>query len=539
MIRLDNIDQRYGKQILLTEASAAINKGEKIGLVGPNGAGKSTIFRLIMREEEPDGGQVTIDRDVTIGHFSQDVGEMSGETVVEAVLRGAGMVSEVAAELHKLEAAMADPENPDLEKTLERYGDVQARFYELGGYALESQAREILSGLGFRDEVMDRDVGLLSGGWKMRVALARILLMKPDVMLLDEPSNHLDIESLIWLERFLKEYPGAVLMTSHDRELMNRIVGKIIEIDGGELLTYSGNYDFYMQQRAIMEVQAEAQFARQEAMLAKERRFIERFKAQAAKAAQVQSRVKKLDKIEKLEPPKKRKTLQFEFGHSPRLGEEVVRCDHIEKRYDTRTIYDGLDFLLRRGERWCVMGQNGAGKSTLLKIVSGEISADAGKVVLGPSVKLGYFAQHAMELLNPEQTVWETLVAKFPLASVGSLRTLAGCFGFSGDDIDKRTRNLSGGEKVRLVMARLLYDAPNFLVLDEPTNHLDIATKEMLVTALKDFEGSMLFVSHDRKFLSALANKVLELDGDQVKVYQGSYDEYVTASGHEAPGIHD
>ena len=539
MIRLDNIDQRYGKQILLTEASAAINKGEKIGLVGPNGAGKSTIFRLIMREEEPDGGQVTIDRDVTIGHFSQDVGEMSGETVVEAVLRGAGMVSEVAAELHKLEAAMADPENPDLEKTLERYGDVQARFYELGGYALESQAREILSGLGFRDEVMDRNVGLLSGGWKMRVALARILLMKPDVMLLDEPSNHLDIESLIWLERFLKEYPGAVLMTSHDRELMNRIVGKIIEIDGGELLTYSGNYDFYMQQRAIMEAQAEAQFARQEAMLAKERRFIERFKAQAAKAAQVQSRVKKLDKIEKLEPPKKRKTLQFEFGHSPRLGEEVVRCDHIAKRYDTRTIYDGLDFLLRRGERWCVMGQNGAGKSTLLKIVSGEINADAGKVVLGPSVKLGYFAQHAMELLDPEQTVWDTLVAKFPLASVGSLRTLAGCFGFSGDDIDKRTRNLSGGEKVRLVMARLLYDAPNFLVLVEPTNHLDIATKEMLVTALKDFEGSMLFVSHDRKFLSALANKVLELDGDEVKVYQGSYDEYVTASGHEAPGIHD
>ncbi len=538
MIRLDNIDQRYGKQILLTEASAAINKGEKIGLVGPNGAGKSTVFRLIMREEEPDGGQVTIERDVSIGHFSQDVGEMSGETVVEATLRGAGMVADVATELHKLEAAMADPENPDLEKTLERYGDVQARFYELGGYALESSAREILAGLGFTDVVMDRDVGLLSGGWKMRVALARILVMKPDVMLLDEPSNHLDIESLIWLESFLKSYPGALLMTSHDRELMNRIVGKIIEIDSGELITYSGNYDFYEQQRAIQEQQAEAQFARQEAMLAKERLFIERFKAQAAKAAQVQSRVKKLDKIEKLEPPKKRKTLQFEFGHSPRLGEEVVRLEHIDKRYDTRTIYDGLDFLLRRGERWCVMGQNGAGKSTLLKIISGEIDADAGKVVLGPSVKLGYFAQHAMELLEPEQTVWETLVAKFPLASIGSLRTLAGCFGFSGDDIDKRCRNLSGGEKVRLVMARLLYDSPNFLVLDEPTNHLDIATKEMLVKALQNFEGSMLFVSHDRHFLSALANKVLELDGSDVKVYQGTYDEYVSASGHEAPGIH-
>jgi ATPase subunit of ABC transporter with duplicated ATPase domains len=540
VIRLDNIGHRYGKQLLLLEASGAINKGEKIGLVGPNGAGKSTIFKLIMREEEPDTGQVSIDRDVTIGHFSQDVGEMSGETVVAAVMRGAGRVAAVGTELHQLETAMADPDKVDeMDQILERYGEIQAQFYELGGYALESQAREILAGLSFSEESMDRDVGLLSGGWKMRVALARILLMKPDVMLLDEPSNHLDIESLIWLEKFLKDFSGALLMTSHDREFLNRIVGKIIEIDGGELISYSGNFDFYMQQRAIADLQQEAQFQRQEAMLAKERRFIERFKAQAAKAAQVQSRVKKLDKIETIEPPKKRKQLQFEFREPPRSGEEVARLESITKHYGDKAIYDDLDFLVRRRERWCVMGKNGAGKSTLLKLIAGEISADNGKIALGPSVKMGYFAQHAMELLDGDKTVYETLVEKFPLASVASLRALAGCFGFSGDDIDKRCKNLSGGEKVRVVMARLLYDTPNFLVLDEPTNHLDIATKEMLVRALDNFDGTMLFVSHDRHFLSALSTKVLELDGHEVKVYEGTYNEYVAASGHEAPGIHD
>jgi ATPase subunit of ABC transporter with duplicated ATPase domains len=539
VVRLDNVGHRYGKQILFLESSAAINRGERVGLVGPNGAGKSTIFRLIMREEEPDSGAVSIDRDTTIGHFSQDVGEMSGETVVEATLRGAGEVAEVAAELHELEKAMSDPERADeLEKVLERYGDVQTRFDQLGGYGLEARAREILAGLGFTNEVQDQDVGKLSGGWKMRVALARILLMRPDVLLLDEPSNHLDIESLIWLENFLKTYDGAILMTSHDREFLNRVVGKIIEIDSGELITYSGNYDFYEKQRAINEAQAEAQYARQQAMLAKERLFIERFKAQAAKAAQVQSRVKKLDKIEKLEPPKKKQSLQFEFPTPQRSGDEVVRIEKICKKYGARTIYDNFDFLLRRRERWCVMGQNGAGKSTLLKLIAGEITADSGVVAVGPSVRMGYFAQHAMELLEPEQSVWETLVAKFPLASVGTLRNLAGCFGFSGDEIEKKCRNLSGGEKVRLVMARLLFESPNFLVLDEPTNHLDIGTKDMLVKALADFEGTMIFVSHDRRFLSALSNRVLELEGNQVRVYPGTYEEYVTASGHEAPGLH-
>jgi ATPase subunit of ABC transporter with duplicated ATPase domains len=538
VIRLDGISSQHGRQLLFVEASAVIHRGEKVGLVGPNGAGKSTLFRLITREETPDEGQVSIDRGVTIGHFSQDVGEMAGRTAVAETMDGAGPVSAVAAELHALEHALADPARADeLEALVERFGHVQARFDELGGYGLEARAREILSGLGFSQEMMDGDVGALSGGWKMRVALARILLMAPDALLLDEPSNHLDLESIIWLEQFLRGYPGAILMTSHDREFMNRVVTKIIEIDAGELTTYSGDYDLYARERAIADQHQQAAFDRQQAMLKKELAFIERFKARASHAAQVQSRVKKLDKIEKVEPPKVRKTVDFEFRPAPRSGEDVAKLAGVVKRYGARTVYGGLDFLVRRGERWCVLGANGAGKTTLLKLVAGTSRPDAGNVTVGGSVKMGYFAQHAMELLKPEETVWETLQGAFPKASIGSLRTLAGCFGFSGDEIDKRCRVLSGGEKVRLVLATMLYDPPNFLVLDEPTNHLDAATKEMLVRALATYEGTMLFVSHDRRFLAALSNRVLELGPDGPVPYGGGYTEYVARTGREAPGL--
>jgi ATPase subunit of ABC transporter with duplicated ATPase domains len=538
VIRLDQISKQHGPQILFVEASAALFRGEKIGLVGPNGAGKSTIFRMITGEESPDEGQVSIERGLTIGYFSQDVGEMAGRSVVAEVMAGAGAVATVSAELQQLEAALADPEQADrMDTLLARFGEVQARFDELGGYALEARTREILAGLGFAQEVMDGDVGRLSGGWKMRVALARILLMRPDAMLLDEPSNHLDLESLIWLEGFLKGYPGALLMTSHDREFLNRIVGRIIEIDGGVLTSFSGNYDFYEKQRAQNEVQAQAAYDRQQAMLAKEMRFIERFKAQAAKAAQVQSRVKKLDKIEKVEPPKRRKALDFEFPPCPRSGEDVAKMERVGKGYGARVIYDSFDLGIRRKERWAVMGVNGAGKSTLLKLIAGETEPDTGRVSLGPSVRLGYFAQHAMELLDPEHTVYQSLEAAFPLASVGSLKSLAGCFGFSGPDADKTCRILSGGEKARLVLARILNARPNFLVLDEPTNHLDMATKDMIVRALGDYDGTMLFVSHDRQFLAKLSNRVLELGPDGPTLYGGGYLEYVARSGHEAPGL--
>ncbi|MDY7225601.1 ABC-F family ATP-binding cassette domain-containing protein [Hyalangium rubrum] len=538
MIRLDNIGKQHGHQILFVEASAQLNKGEKVGLVGPNGAGKSTLFRMVMQQEHPDEGQVSVDRGVTIGYFDQDVGEMSGMSSVSATMEGAGPVAKVAAELKELEAAMADPERMDeMEKLIERFGVVQGRYEEMGGYALEGRAREILAGLGFSQDMMDGDVGALSGGWKMRVALARILLMRPDAMLLDEPSNHLDIESLIWLENFLRGYEGALLMTSHDREFMNRIVTKIIEIDGGTLTTYSGNYDFYEKQRAQNERQQQAQFERQQAMLAKELKFIERFKARASHAAQVQSRVKKLEKIEKVEPPKRQQTLLFDFQPPPRSGDDVAKLEQVVKGYGKRRIYDGLDFLVRRGERWCVMGVNGAGKSTLLKLIAGESRPDDGAVTVGSSVKMGYFAQHAMEVLEPELTVYDSLVNRFPRASQGSLRALAGCFGFSGDEIEKKCRVLSGGEKARLVLAQMLYDPPNFLVLDEPTNHLDMATKKMLITALANYEGTMLFVSHDRHFLAALSNRVLELTPEGIHQYGGGYTEYVARTGQEAPGL--
>jgi ATPase subunit of ABC transporter with duplicated ATPase domains len=538
VIRLDSVSKQHGSQLLFLDASMSVFRGEKVGLVGPNGSGKSTIFRMIVNDEQPDSGQVAVERGVTIGHFDQNVGEMSGRSVLAETMAGAGEVSTAAQELHALEHAMADPtRSVEMDQLLSRFGHAQARFDELGGYALESRAREILAGLGFRDEVIDDDVATLSGGWKMRVALARILLMRPDALLLDEPTNHLDIESIIWLERFLRDFEGALVMTSHDRELMNRLVTKIVEIDGGDITTYSGNYDFFEEQRAIAETQQEAQYARQQAMLAKEKAFIDKFKARASHAAQVQSRVKKLDKIDKVEPPKRRKVVEFDFRDPPRSGDDVAKLERVVKGYGTRTVYQGLDLLVRRRERWCVMGVNGAGKSTLLKLVAGETEPDAGRVTVGASVKLGYFAQHAMELLDAEKTVLETLHAAFPMATVGSMRSLAGAFGFSGDDVEKSCRVLSGGEKARLVLAAMLYDPPNFLVLDEPTNHLDMATKEMLVKALSGFEGTMLFVSHDRRFLAALSNRVLELTPEGVRAYGGGYIEYVQRSGHEAPGV--
>jgi ATPase subunit of ABC transporter with duplicated ATPase domains len=538
VIRLDAVSKQHGAQILFMDASCAVFRGEKVGLVGPNGSGKSTIFRMIVSDEAPDSGQVAIDRGTTIGYFSQDALEMNGMTVVAATLDGAGPVSAAGVRLRELEAELADPSFADkLDILVEEFGEAQARFEELGGYALDAKAREILAGLGFAQDVMDGDVGALSGGWKMRVGLARILLMKPDAMLLDEPTNHLDIESILWLENFLKNYDGALMMTSHDREFTNRIVTKIIEIDGGTLTVFSGNYDFYTRQRALLDVQAESEFDRQQAMLAKEEAFIARFKARASHAAQVQSRVKKIEKIERVEPPKRRKKLRFDFPESPRSGDDVAKVQGLYKAYGARVIYEDLNLLVRRTERWCVMGVNGAGKTTLLKLIAGAAQPDQGKVSIGASVKMGYFAQHAMELLDPKASVWDSLIHKFPKASIGSLRTLAGVFGFSGGDIDKPCRILSGGERARLVLAQMLYDPPNFLVLDEPTNHLDMATKEMLIEALSGYEGTMLFVSHDRHFLRELSNRVLELTPEGVRAYGGGYIEYVSDTGQEAPGV--
>lgn len=543
MISFANVCKQYGKQVLFVEADFQLNPGEKVGLVGPNGSGKSTLFRMIVGEEAADEGTISIPKKLSIGYFRQEVDEMAGRSVLEEAIAGSGRLGDLHHELMQIEQAMADPERMgEMEEILERFGHVQEEYQHQGGYELEARARTCLQGLGFAEDQIDGEVGHLSGGWKMRVSMAKILLGRFDVLLLDEPTNHLDIESILWIENYLKTVDATLLITSHDRDFLNRTVSKIIEIDGGDIITYSGNYDFYLRERELREANLEAAYARQQAKLAKEQRFIERFSTHAAKAAQVQSRIKALDKIERIELPKRRRTARWDFRIPARSGEDVAMLQKVSKSFGRKTIYNHFDFHIRRRERWCVMGKNGAGKSTLLKMVAGVLSPDSGSVRLGASLKLGYFAQQSLELLDPGLTVLDQLQKEYPLEGLGALRNLLGAFQFSGEDVEKRVRSLSGGEKSRLIMACMLMDPPNFLVLDEPTNHLDLATKEMLVEALKDFEGTMLFVSHDRNFLRGLADHVLELAGEEHEdpmTYGGSYLEYVEKTGREAPGVHN
>ncbi|HOX24677.1 MAG TPA: ABC-F family ATP-binding cassette domain-containing protein [Candidatus Krumholzibacteria bacterium] len=547
MITLANISKRHGRQILFVETSFQLNPGEKVGLVGPNGAGKTTLFRLIVGEEEPDEGTVSVPKRTTIGYFRQDIAEMSGRSVLDETIAGSGDLGELHHELEALGHALADPERAgDLTEILRRYAEVQDAYQTRGGYELEARAREILQGLGFAPDQIEGDAGALSGGWKMRVGMARVLLGRPDVLLMDEPTNHLDIESILWLERFLKGFPGAVLLTCHDKDFLNRVVGRVLDIDAGEFVSYTGDYDDFVRQRALVAANQEATYARQQAMLAKERRFIERFQTHVAKAAQVQSRVKKLEKIELVEPPRRRRVVDFEFRQPSRSGDDVAELKGLTKAFGARVVYDDFSLMIRRAERWCVMGRNGAGKSTLLKLVAGVLQPDAGSIRLGVGLKIGYFAQQSLEQLDPALTVFGQVQKTFPAAGQGALRSLLGAFQFSGDDVDKPVRILSGGERSRLVLAQMLFDPPNFLILDEPTNHLDLETKEMLVGALRDFAGTMLFVSHDRAFLRGLSNRVLELrpgdrDGESPLsplVYDGSYSEFVARTGSEVAGVH-
>jgi ATPase subunit of ABC transporter with duplicated ATPase domains len=542
MITLTGINKRHGNQILFVDASLQLNPGEKVGLTGPNGAGKSTVFRLIVGDEKPDDGEVALPRRISIGYFRQDMGEMKGRNVLDEAIAGSGEVGALHAELEKLNADLADPDKADdMDRILARYGEVQAKFQDLGGYELEAKAKEVLHGLGFSDEQIAGDVGALSGGWKMRVGMAKVLLGANDVLLLDEPTNHLAIESILWLEQFLQQTKASVLMTCHDRDFMNRVVGRIIDVDNGQFVSYTGDYDFMEREQKVRAAQLEAQFERQQAMIAKMQRFIDRFGTHVAKAAQAQSKAKKIEKIDKIELPKKREVVPFAFKRPPRSGDDVVKIHGVAKAYGARAIYKSLDFEIKRGERWCVMGQNGSGKTTLLKMIAGHLQADGGVMKLG-SVKMGYFAQQALDLLDPEVTVYEMVDRNFPLESTGAKRNLLGAFQFSGDEQDKLIKFLSGGEKSRLVLALMLFDPPNFLVLDEPTNHLDLMTKEMLVQTLADFDGTMLFVSHDRGFLRGLANRVLDVSecaaGKAAKAYPGSYVEWVEKTGMEAPGVH-
>ena len=538
MIGFNSVTKQYGSQVLFMDASLQFDPGEKVGLVGPNGAGKSTVFRLIMGEESPDEGSIERPKRLTIGIFRQDVGDWRDGTVLQATLEGSGEVAALGIALDALEKRLEDWEAPDYDQVLEDYGEVQERFTVLGGYDLEPRAAKILAGLGLSQEQIEGGIAALSGGWKMRVALARILLQAPEVMLLDEPTNHLDIESILWLEGFLRDYEGTVVMTCHDRDVLNRVVKRIVEIDAGTIRSWTGDYDNYEQMREQASTQLEAEYNKQQATLAKEIRFIERFKAQPSKASQVQSRAKKLEKIERVEPPRKIVERRFDFRPCQRSGDEVIKVRNVSKSYGDTPIHSELDLLVRRGERWAIMGENGAGKTTLLNMMAGRLKPDEGEVELGASVDLGWFAQHHVDNLEGGHTVLEEMLATYPSEGIGTLKSLLGAFSFSGDDADKPIAVLSGGEKTRLAIAKLLFAAPNLLVLDEPTNHLDLTTKRALLRALDKYEGTLVFVSHDRGFLRALSNRVLELRvGVEPRLYAGSYQEYVEAAGHEAPGL--
>jgi ATP-binding cassette, subfamily F, member 3 len=539
MIHLSNITKQHGSQVLFREASFQILPGTRSGLVGPNGAGKTSLFRIITGEEEVDAGEITLAKKTTIGYFSQDVGDMSGRSALDEVMAVSSETVRLAGELKQMEEQMGLPmSDSDMESLLARYGTAMEEFEHRGGYDLDSRAQEVLTGLGIGPDRFNNPVESFSGGWRMRVALAGILTLQPDVLLLDEPTNHLDVESIIWLEEWIAtEFKGALLMTSHDRDFMNRVVTRIIEVANKTVTTYGGNYDFYERERDIRREQLLASHKRQQDMLAKEEEFIARFAARASHAAQVQSRVKKIEKIERIEIPPEEKAVRFTFNDPPRSGDDVVAMVELGKSWENpdgsiHPIFSGVTGVIKRLSKIAVVGVNGAGKSTFLKVIAGETEPTAGSVVLGANVELGYFSQHAMEILDPKKTIFETLQDVIPLATIGVIRNLLGSFLFQGDDVEKRIENLSGGEKSRVVLATLLARPVNFLVLDEPTNHLDIRSREILLNALANFAGTVILVSHDRHFLRLLVDRVIEVDHGEMRVYDGNYDYYLSKTHH-------
>lgn len=534
MLTLNNATKMQGGRILFYEANFQANPGDRIGLVGPNGSGKTTLFRIINKEESLDEGEVGLPSKCVVGYFSQSVAEMTGSCPIDQVLSAAGFVG-LREELTDLEAKLCEPlEEEEMVRVLERYGDVQAKFDAAGGYELETRAETVLTGLGISLEDQKLPLESFSGGWKMRVALACVLVKQPDLLLMDEPTNHLDLESIMWLEEWLSNYPGTLILTSHDREFMNRAVNKIIEISQGKIQVYGGNYDFYEREREIRSEQMAAAHRRQQVMLEKEKEFIARFKARASHAAQVQSRVKKLEKIELIEAPSTERAVKFQFQTPPRSGDEVVKLENVAK---TWTKVDGrevkalrkVDCLVKRMNKVAVVGVNGAGKSTLLKLMAEQTPPTEGNVKGGASVNMGYFSQNSLDVLDPSHTVLETVTAALPHMNDSQVRTLLGCFLFSGDDADKKISVLSGGERSRVVLATLLGRPINFLVLDEPTNHLDIQSREILMNALKEFEGTFVLVSHDRYFLKEVTNRTIMVKGGEIQPFEGGYAEFLAS----------
>jgi ATP-binding cassette subfamily F protein 3 len=536
MVNISNIRVAYGDRVIFNNGDFLLRPGDKVGLVGPNGAGKTTLFRVICGLEKPDEGTVSTDPGTVIGYFSQEVGEMSGRSALDEVIAGAGRLYELGREMAALEHRMSDADGPGLtESQMNRYGELQMEFQRGNGYELESRAQAILGGLGISPDRFSLPVESFSGGWKMRIALARILLLDPDVLLMDEPTNHLDLESIVWLEQWLSSFKGDLLMTSHDREFMTRLCTRTVEVASGAITTYAGDYDFYVRERAVRREQLIASQKRQAAMLAKEEEFIARFGARASHAAQVQSRVKTIEKIERIVIPPDPKEMKVRFTHVDRSGDIVVRMENLSKSWplpggSQLPVFHGLTGVVKRLDKIAVTGVNGAGKSTLLKIITEQAEASGGSCALGAGVKTGYFSQYSSDILVPSRTIFQEVAERLPRASEGTIKNVLGAFQFSGDDVEKRVAVLSGGEKSRVMLACILALPVNFLVLDEPTNHLDIASREILLEALREFEGTLMLVSHDRWFLRHLSNRVFEIDRGSLRIYEGGYGEYLARS---------
>ncbi len=528
MITLSHVQKSFGSKVLFKDCSLQIGVRDRVGLIGPNGSGKTTLFRMIMEEEPIDEGEIRVAKAVRIGCLPQEVISFTGNTVLGEVLKSAAAVTSLQDKMRILEEELSSMDDPkEQERLAKEYGRLQERYTILGGYGLEAEAKTILKGLGFKEKDFERPTGELSGGWLMRICLAKILLQSPDLLLLDEPTNHLDLEALIWLEEFLLNYPGAMVIVSHDRVFLNHLIDRIAEIEAQKIDLYYGDYDHYLEEKEARREIIEATYKTQQKKIEQTERFIERFRAKNTKSRQVQSRIKMLEKLERIELPKEKKEVRFRFPAPLRSGHKVIEVRNLHKSYGDIRVYKGIDLTLNRGDKAALVGPNGAGKSTLLKILAGVLDFEKGEVELGKNVTRAYFAQYQLDLLNPENTVFEEILSIATEESQTELRTLLGTFLFSGEDIEKKVSVLSGGEKSRLILAKMLLKPANFLLLDEPTSHLDIPSRNVLEVALRQFQGTICLITHDRHLINQIANKVIEIDHGVPQLFLGNYDDYL------------